>query len=258
MSGRIKPFDVDILAVQNVESWNVCRIRTGTYPRHFKRHSCEVLTLSFQCPEDVGIFKARLLELQFKALRRWRPSPPSSSASMPFSRPPSDSRFMSHSRGSLDSRPVRGRGSTPDLAMPADASVSQAVPVCSTRSMLEAGTPSFQAAATVSEDPYGTGMLTEADSLSVTPTPHDPQSQPARQPTWLTGTSQGATNFRTVMEEPRHHGRLPSLRIQPGHPMSVTSHGFGEDTHPLPLRPFSSSASQAGSTRERFARWLLR
>lgn len=65
---RIRPFNVHVLAAQDLECWNICRIRPGMYSRYFEVHACEVLTLKFQSSEDVFQFRMSLLELQVWAL----------------------------------------------------------------------------------------------------------------------------------------------------------------------------------------------
>ncbi|KAK0701227.1 hypothetical protein B0H67DRAFT_688114 [Lasiosphaeris hirsuta] len=61
-------FYVDVLAVQNVDAWNICHLRPAIYSRYFRRHTCTVLTLGFDNFQSVELFKNELVNLQAAAL----------------------------------------------------------------------------------------------------------------------------------------------------------------------------------------------
>ena len=193
----------------------MCHLRPGVYLKYFTRHTCEILTLRFKRPEDVGLFKASLLRLQANALGI-RPAPSS---------PPSDSR----SDGSLKSpSSVNWHGS---LSPPASV-VNNAISDNDGASFV---------APTVSNS---NGMSTGDGSVDIHLAQYSTAS--ARQPTWRTQQPTATqTNFR-VQEGGDRLGFQDDERMTVMSQSLTPRHGW-----------HSSSASQAGSTRQRLARWLL-
>lgn len=210
-SGRLKPFDVYVLAVQDMQFWNVCRIRPGSYRHYFEKHTCDVLTLSFRSREDASMFREGVVKLQAKAMGIFPPSPPpSGSRSASYSTPPS-----LHMARPTPSPRNASPGSLGEAEVPAPPAVS--IP--------NGGARSFQEALTVSEYQQSTGM------------PTVPGIQPMLRP----GNQHDATNFVEVSSD-----RM-GLRMRAGQPISISTQDLCEDARPSRRGWHSSTASQVGS-----------
>jgi hypothetical protein len=72
---RLRNFDIYTLSAQQVQYWNLCHLRPGVYPNHFKKHMCEKLILDFVDLKDVEPFKRSVLKLRIRALGLPRASP---------------------------------------------------------------------------------------------------------------------------------------------------------------------------------------
>jgi len=226
-SGSLKAFDVHTLAVQDVQSWNVCHIRPGSYWRYFKRHACEVLTLRFPQSEDVEMFTTSLVALQAEAmgiLPRSPRSPPSNSRSISFPRPPS------HPATS-----TLGRRSVADPVIPPVVDEFSAPSVDSSMSAPANDTATSQQAPTIYQDP---------------PWPVAP-TVPARLPTWRTVSSQDTRNFVDKTEDggrgPEGDDRSTGLRTSPERFALEFTPEFRAVSHPSRRGWHSSTVSQAGS-----------
>jgi hypothetical protein len=231
-SGRLKPFDVHVLTAQDEQSWNVCRIRPGSYWRYFERHACDVLTLTFQRPEDVQRFRIGLVELQAKALGIFAISK-LGSGSVAYSRPPSDlgSRMYSRPSSAMAGPTLDPRGAAGLGFLDVQYGIPRG-PADMPRIISDEYTPSFLQAPTVSESPDRPGMAASTVTQS----------------TGRAGISREVTSLLTVIEEPRDgvdfqddsRMRLSSLQTRPESPMSRVNDEFRDLWR-------SSAASQASS-----------